>query len=215
MSSVPTDTDPWLCPLSVYFFFFVCRFVASGDVPHIPYQTRLDTFMNFSFFMVAVILFIHGSLYYFREDDEDEDEKEGSKKEGETPKHVSREVSARPVQIDMSKVVQDQGSNGNNPVYVNSPPEDISHLVVVSSGRRPSNPSHKPSAVHSIEGTNNPPRRHWLVEWYAGLVWTRKNDVVWIVVLILTYTIGVAIILGAPAASSTTALQASDSLPPL
>ena len=31
-------------------------FVASGDVPKVPYQTRLDTFMTFSFVGVAPML---------------------------------------------------------------------------------------------------------------------------------------------------------------
>lgn len=69
-------------------------FVASGDTPKVPYQTRLDLFMMFSFVIVAVIMFIHGALYYFREQGfQGEKEKKLQKLENTKMKHFIKNMS--------------------------------------------------------------------------------------------------------------------------
>ena len=55
------EADRMMGSLQVFAGLITFLFVASADVPKIPYQTRLDVFMNFSFFMVAVMLMIHGA----------------------------------------------------------------------------------------------------------------------------------------------------------
>jgi hypothetical protein len=58
-----TQITPFLC--NVVFCF--------APVPHVPYQTRLDDFITFSFLITALILIIHGSLYFLREGEEEQD----------------------------------------------------------------------------------------------------------------------------------------------
>jgi hypothetical protein len=60
-------SDRMMGTLQVFTGLISFLFVAGGDTPKLPYQTRLDLFMMFSFCLVAFIMFIHGVLYYFRE----------------------------------------------------------------------------------------------------------------------------------------------------
>jgi hypothetical protein len=60
-------SDRMMGTLQVFTGLISFLFVASGDTPKLPYQTRLDVFMVFSFFIVGFIMFLHGILYYFRE----------------------------------------------------------------------------------------------------------------------------------------------------
>jgi hypothetical protein len=81
--------------LGVFCGLITYLFVAAGDVPKVPYQTRLDLFMMFSFFVVAACLFLHGLLYFWRESDleEDEDEEEHEKEKGnEEEKEKEKDV---------------------------------------------------------------------------------------------------------------------------
>ena len=60
-------SDRMMGTLQVFTGLISFLFVAGGDTPKLPYQTRLDVFMLFSFCIVGFIMFIHGVLYYFRE----------------------------------------------------------------------------------------------------------------------------------------------------
>lgn len=60
-------SDRMMGTLQVFTGLISFLFVAGGDTPKLPYQTRLDVFMLFSFCIVGLIMFIHGVLYYFRE----------------------------------------------------------------------------------------------------------------------------------------------------
>jgi len=60
-------SDRMMGTLQVFTGLITFLFVASSDTPKVPYQTRLDVFMMFSFLIVALIMFLHGVLYYFRE----------------------------------------------------------------------------------------------------------------------------------------------------
>ena len=60
-------SDRMMGTLQVFTGLISFLFVAGGDTPKLPYQTRLDVFMLFSFVLVGLIMFVHGLLYYFRE----------------------------------------------------------------------------------------------------------------------------------------------------
>src|SRR5690606_32506941 len=73
------EADRMMGTLSCFGGIVTYLFVANEDVPKVPYQTRLDVFMMWSFFVVAFCLFAHGTLYFWRECDVEE-ELEGKKK---------------------------------------------------------------------------------------------------------------------------------------
>jgi hypothetical protein len=144
--------------------------------------------MNFSFFMVAAMLFIHGALYYFRESEDDE--KEHAEKHGsvrnlkmhdeETAPYAAGSPSnlkANPA-IELYDVGSSSTPGGNNGVDGVQKPAP-----------------HRASLSAAAASTPQTVKQH-VKAWWRSLVPTRKQDVVWIVLLTCFYTIGVAIILG-------------------
>jgi hypothetical protein len=168
------EADRMMGTLQVFSGLITFLFVASADVPKVPYQTRLDSFMNFSFFIVAIIMFVHGGLYYFRESDQDEEEDAENKKKG-------------------TKVA---------PTAVNNnftEPTDADEQ--------------KSPRTHNVYHKHRDNKGNIFHRWWSGLVWTRKNDVLWIPLLAITYTIGTAIILGRSTPSATD-IYAGEGMPP-
>ena len=95
-------------------------FVASGDTPKVPYQTRLDVFMLFSFLNVAVMLVIHGALYYWRECDIEDFLAEQQSGGGDEQQGSGGTKSVAPG-ADVEMAEQRQQSGGSSRQYVNDP----------------------------------------------------------------------------------------------
>lgn len=68
------EPDRQAATISVYGGLVAFLFVTTADVPKVAYQTRLDVFLAFCFFMVFIIMFYNGLIYFFRERDEPEEE---------------------------------------------------------------------------------------------------------------------------------------------
>lgn len=166
-------------------------FVASGDTPKVPYQTRLDVFMLFSFLNVAVMLIIHGALYYWRECDIqdflDEQQSGGSSDDADKGSAGTKRV-APGADVEMAE----QPAGGRQ--YVNDP-------------ANPSSPSAGSSAVSAAAAVRKldkwylrkNQRQEWSLKgWWGGLHYTRKVDAIAIPLMAAVYTIGTAIILGRP-----------------
>ena len=166
-------------------------FVASGDTPKVPYQTRLDVFMLFSFLNVAVMLVIHGALYYWRECDIEDFLAEQQSGGGDEQQGSAGTKSVAPgADVEMA---EQQGASSRH--YVNDP-------------SNPSSPSmHGSSAVSAAAAVRKldkwylrkNQRQEWSLRgWWGGLHYTRKVDAIAIPLMATIYTVGTAIILGRP-----------------
>jgi len=184
------EADRMMGTLQVFAGLITYLFVAAGDTPKVPYQTRLDLFMMYSFFVVAAILFTHGTLYYFREpeheeggEDEHDEQKSAKKAEGS---HRSSKVADAPAASDHQIRV------GSTEVELSpsAPPRKESYHA--NKGVRP-HPKVKPDGTY-----------HWIADfssipaWYHSLVYTRQIDVIAVPTFCLVYAIGVAFIFGRP-----------------
>jgi len=192
------EADRMMGTLSSFAGLVTFLFVASGDVPKVPYQTRLDVFMTFSFICVAVMLVLHAMLYYWRECDIEEFLAE--KHEGRFLGHGNDEREAQQKRQSMS-------SNKISPNPASS--ADIELASPSASGRAyvnaPSAGGAEEVQKGRVAGVN--PLDYWylrksprdnfsLKRWWNGLHFTRKWDAVIIPTMLCVYTIGVAIILG-------------------
>lgn len=184
------EADRMMGTLQTFAGLVTFLFVASGDTPKVPYQTRLDLFMLFSFFNVAFMLVVHSVLYYWRECDIEEllAEREAAMKEqlDQLHKHIHPNEfgSHGPNEIELGVTSPSQVER----VYVNHEP-----VNVISS---PSKNSSKkvPSPIWRI--------RHdqWadftIRKWFWGLHLTRRVDAIIMPFLLIVYSIGSAVILG-------------------
>jgi len=73
------EADRMMGTLTVFLALISFVFVASQDLPKVPYLTRIDKFSFLSFLLVAVMMFIHSGQYLFREHEEEEKENEAKK----------------------------------------------------------------------------------------------------------------------------------------
>lgn len=60
------EADRMMGTITIFLALVSFLFVAGSSIPKVAYQTRLDNFMNFSFFMVFFILLAHGGIYSLR-----------------------------------------------------------------------------------------------------------------------------------------------------
>jgi len=170
--------------------------------------------MNFSFFAVALMLFLHGSLYYFRESEDVQEALDAAAEEDEKKRSQGGEAGAAGA-VHRGPIKDAARGDGGFDAPV---PTDAADEVVVKPAT-----GIEPMEIHSVAM----PARHAEVpssselgclqrvrRWWHRLVPTRKHDVVWIVLLTIGYTIGVAIILGRPA-DEVSAIATGEHLPPL
>jgi len=226
------EADRMMGTLSSFLGLVTFLFVASGDTPKVPYQTRLDVFMNFSlsdthlrcgtqtichggcfagfstrslFFLwfvcvpsppcsicVAVMLFIHGGLYYWREVDVETwlEERHAGRFTG----HGDDEAIARASVVDIGKM-PGHGRPGSGSSRIM--PNPVAEVGVKSADieMAPSSPSLVAGRVYINEPRVEPPRTHgdpfvnpmdhWYLRksprknfewgrWWRGLHLTRK-----------------------------------------
>jgi len=189
------EADRMMGTLQVFAGLVTFLFVASGDVPKVPYQTRLDVFMTFSFICVAVMLVLHAVLYYWRECDVEEFLEE---------KHEGRYVGHG---NDERVEAQKRHSTSSNKISPNPASSgDIELASPSSAGRAYVNaPSVAAEPKGRVAGVN--PLDYWYLRksagvnftikrWWNGLHYTRKWDAMIMPVMMIVYTVGVAIILG-------------------
>ena len=181
------EADRMMGTLQVFAGLITFLFVASQDTPKVPYQTRLDLFMLFCFFVVGLIMFIHSTLYYWREADLEEAEEE--KKEDQ----AIDEYNKRAVQ--------------HNKELFEKREHDAIELGQVNGSISPSGTT--PAAAVAVpppkEGTGaddvwkirSKERPNFTVRrWFRGLLFTRKFDAFFVPFLMVGFSIGVAVILG-------------------
>jgi len=207
------EADRMMGTLSSFLGLVTFLFVASGDTPKVPYQTRLDVFMNFSFICVAVMLFIHGGLYYWREVDVETwlEERHAGRFTG----HGDDEAIARASVVDIGKM-PGHGRPGSGSRIMPNPVADVGGKSA-DIEMAPSSPSLVAGRVYINEPRVDPPRTHgdpfvnpmdyWYLRksprknfewgrWWRGLHLTRKWDAIVIPVMFIVYSVGTAIILG-------------------
>jgi len=70
---VAEDANRMMGALTVFLALISFVFVATSFLPELPYQTRIDNFFSWSFFLVFLMLFTHAIMYMYRADDDDDD----------------------------------------------------------------------------------------------------------------------------------------------
>jgi len=63
--------------LTLFLAIITFEFVAAQSVPKVAYQTKIDLFMDSSFFCVFLTCFAHAFNYYFRKEEVEEEEEHG------------------------------------------------------------------------------------------------------------------------------------------
>jgi len=58
--------------IAVFLALIAFVFATSADLPAIAYQTRIDWFMSYSFFLIFLTMFCHAILYLWRAEDHEE-----------------------------------------------------------------------------------------------------------------------------------------------
>jgi hypothetical protein len=225
------EADRMMGTLSSFLGLVTFLFVASGDTPKVPYQTRLDVFMVFSlsdtlapwctddlpwgvfcWFLnplvvllvvvcvpspplsvcVAVMLFIHGGLYYWREVDVETwlEERHAGRFTG----HGDDEAIARASVVDIGKM-PGHGRPGSGSSRIMPNPVAEGGVKSADIEMAPSSPSLASGRVYINEPRVDPPRTHgdpfvnpmdyWYLRksprknfewgrWWRGLHLTRK-----------------------------------------
>lgn len=188
------EADRMMGTLQIFAGLITFLFVAGGDTPKVPYQTRLDLFMLWSFFNVAVILFIHGTVYYWRECDIEDILEEREKLECEIrEKHKAKFHMNQDVEMAVAGT-GDAAASSSSPaspsrVYVNDP-----------AGAAAAKAHDKAAAPSDKWKLREDPWSEWTFpKWFRGLHVTRKVDAISIPVMAIMYSIGTAVILGRPA----------------
>lgn len=200
--------------LQIFAGLITFLFVASGDTPKVPYQTRLDLFMLWSFMNVALMLFIHGTLYWWRECDVEDllKERDEEKIKAHREKSMGR-GSGLGAGVGKTASIMPQPHADDNSVEMGVASPSVHHVV-----SSPASPSARvyvndhevappgPAAAGGAAGADvEDPwwrvRYHewtsWnLVKWFQGLHLTRKWDAVCIPGLMIIYSVGAAVILG-------------------
>lgn len=187
------EADRMMGTLQIFAGLVTFLFVASGDTPKVPYQTRLDLFMMWSFFNVALMLIIHASLYFWRECDIEEmlEEREKQSVEAKMKKMRGSRSGEFLPEVEMGGV---SPASPSARVYVNEPTPKVMDVE-----------SAEPS--HSMDDTSHPTKwrlrqDNWknftLRKWFNGLHFTRKGDAIAMPTLAIIYSIGTAVIFGRP-----------------
>jgi hypothetical protein len=70
---VAEDANRMMGTLTVFLALISFVFVAGGDLPKIPYQTRIDNFFSWSFFIVFFEMLLNAVMYMYRADDDEDD----------------------------------------------------------------------------------------------------------------------------------------------
>jgi len=95
----PHITDRMMGVLLVFLGLITFEFIASSSLPLVPYQTRIDQFMSWSFLLVAISMFVHAIMYMYRpseeEEEEEEEEEAKAKKEKKEKKKEGRKKEGR------------------------------------------------------------------------------------------------------------------------
>jgi hypothetical protein len=181
------EADRMMGTLSIFAGLVTFLFVASGDTPKVPYQTRLDLFMLWSFFNVAFMLVIHGTLYWWRECDIEDLLEEREKKRAEEQEKILQEIASSAgagAEIELGVASPSAAATGGARVYVNDPSMK---------------PNHAP-AEEKVPTTWRLHEDDWsdftIRKWFNGLHLTRKVDAIVMPVMVCIYSIGSAVILG-------------------
>jgi hypothetical protein len=121
------EADRMSATLATFAGLITYLFVITQDSPRVPYSTRLDSFMAFSFYITAIMFFIHGFLYLFCQvEDEQENQQEKEVEEellsfrGNTgfgdPANNRKRIRAIVTQFQAEKILSRQGTLNHIPV---------------------------------------------------------------------------------------------------
>jgi hypothetical protein len=155
--------------------------------------------MLWSFFNVAFILFIHGTLYCWREDAVEDVLEEKEKDQEEQRASGNGHAYAGDAGIEM----QQRPSGSSARVYVNHPasPSAFDATTPTKAAFGEHAPHRAKADDHSWRVREHPWSEFGLGKWWSGLVLTRKWDAAMMPILAIIYSVGVAVILGRPVSS--------------
>jgi hypothetical protein len=150
--------------------------------------------------MVALIMFIHGVLYWFREAEDNE--------EAPVAHHDGLEVNplhdrSRQASIELSfdnatQTHRRSTIGGNNVPAINNNAAGGTIRLAAKRGSITFGSSGRGTIAVPHRRLDWPGIKERILEWWGDLVFTRKLDVIFIPLLFVIYIVGLAIILGRP-----------------